>query len=399
MELTATKVKKVHFTDNIGQKNEKKQNLCEMKEETYWKQKKSNLCTKKQEQARQKRVKFDDRVQYFCYEMMSEDYSEVRYNRLIKDLWRKHNEVGIQIEHFSLLQDNQEPPKKQMLKLTSILERLQHMEKRTINFLSETPNNTPEAEPLVYTYKIKLQEESNDPQAEELQSNEHNKDEQNTNGKQQPVTITGMTIAQKTVFAATEKSSTPYIMTELEIVRKEIDDIISEAIQNQHFLATQLTNDNAKTKELLKLTRSKRMNEEKKWYEAAQRVGYQRADEMKSCIKEIDEEAQTWWKERQQKLNLAESLMVTVSKEQSASCRIQMVAQRPELSREIVLVEAAKILSFIKVMQPQNLNNTHLDQWLEEQYYSLTTKMTIVQADLVMQEVYNKLPIKITEDK
>lgn len=393
MELTATKVKKVHFIDNkqkIHQKTEKKQNLCEMKQET---QKKSSLCTKKQKQEKQKRVKFDDRIQYFYYEMMSEDYRGIKYNRFIKDIQRNYNELGKHIEQFSLLQSNQAPPKQQMLMLTFVFEKLQHMEKRIINCLSETPDNTPE--PLVYSHKIKLQEKNKDLPAEQLkstQSNKQNKDEQNGDGKQQAVTTTAMTTAQKTVLAVTEKSSTLHITTKLEIVRKEIDSIISEAIQNQHFLATQLTNDNAKTKELLKLTRNRRINEERKWHEVVQRVGNQRAEEIKRYIKKIDGEAQTWWKERQQRLNLAENLMATVSKEQSASCRIQMVTQRPELSREIILVEAAKILSFIKVMQPQN--NTSLDQWLEEQYHSLTAKITTAQADLVMQEVYSKLPIK-----
>lgn len=112
---------------------------------------------------------------------------------------------------------------------------------------------------------------------------------------------------------------------------------------------------------------------------------------MKTFIEEVDTEAKGWWKKRQQKLSLAENLMATVNKEQSASCRIQMVTERPELSREIVLVEAAKILSFITVKQPQK--RMSFDQWMDEQYYALTTKMTTAQADSVMEEVYSKLNI------
>lgn len=389
----------MHFITNepeFDQKSEEEQNSYMMKQETNWEQSPlpavEQQQQQQQQQKRQRRVHFDDKIHCFYYDITCEDHSEIKYNRFIKELWRKHNEVSKQIEQFSLLQHNHVPPKQQIMKLISIYEKLQHQEKRVINCLSGTP------EPLAYSTHVRkeemrLQEEEDEKSQGNtpniIQGTEKYKDKLKDENGEQPVIIKAMTTAQKTVLAATEKSSMPHIMTELEIIRKDIDTTVSTAIQNQHCLATQLTNDNAKTKELLKLTSSKRINEERKWQKIIQRVGNQRAEEMKSYIKEIDEEAQLWWKEREQKLSLAENLMITVNKEQSASCRIQMVTQRPELSREIVLVEAAKILSFIKVKQPQK--NRDFDQWLNEQHWTLTLKMNTAQADSVMQEVYNKL--------
>ena len=386
MELTGTKVKRVHFI-KFDQNSEEKQTLSKKKPEGL------SPLTEGQQENKQKRVRFDERIQYFYYEETVEDYREVKYNRFVKDLWRKHNEVTKQIEQFSLLQDNQVPPKQQILVLVSIFEKLQHQEKRIINYLSKAPK------PLVDTKEnITVNEENGDPQEnmstiQSIEQLPQNEDEQTINNDKQVKIPYPMTAAQKIILAGTEKSSTPHLMTKLEIVRKEIDNIINEAIENRHFLATQLTNDSTKSKELVKLTSSKRINKERKWDKIIQRVGNQRAEEMKSCMKEIDEEARIWWKERQEKLSLAENLMITVNKERSERYRIQMVTQKPELSREIVIVEAAKILSFIKVKQPQN--TTNLDQWLNEQYCRLTVKMSTALAKSVIQEVYNKLP---TED-
>lgn len=360
-------------------------------EEKYALSKKKRLSTKGQEEKKQKEVRFDERIQYFYYEQTDEDYREVLYNRFIKDLWRKHNEVTKQIEQFSLLQDNQVLPKQQMVVLVSIFEKLQHQQKRIINYLSKTP-----PKPLADTQEeitIQKGDPENTSTVQSVEHLPHNKDEQ-TDDNDKPVEIAyPMTDVQKIVLAGTEKSSTPHLMTELEIVRKEIDNIINEAVKNRHSLAAQLTNDSTKSKELVKLTSSKRINNERKWNKIIERVGDQRAENMKSYIEEIDKEAQIWWKERQEKISLAEDLMITVNKEQSARCRIEMVTQRPELSREIVIVEAAKILSFIEVKRPQN--TTNLDQWLNEQYCTLTSKLSTGLAESVIQEVYDRLP---TED-
>lgn len=351
-----------------------------------------------QQQERERRVKFDNKIKYYHYEVTYEDHSEVKYNRFIKELWRKHNEVSKQIEYFSRQQRTQVPPKQQLITLNSILEKLQQQEKRIVDCLSDTP------EPLTHTHvveeEVREEEEEEDTHrntlSTSLQAIELYEDKQNDESNEQMMNRKSVTAAQKAILTATEKSSTPHIMTQLEIVRNDIDSIISTAIQNQHFLATQLTNDCAKTKELLKLTSSKRINEERKWHKITERVGRHRANEMKNYIKEVDEEARVWLKERQEKLSLAENLMVTVNKEQSVSCRKQMVKQRPELAREIVLVEAARILSFIKVKRPQNSGD--FSQWMDEQYCVLTTKMSATQADSVMQEVYSKLPIDTTDE-
>lgn len=344
------------------------------------------------QQKRQKSVRFHESVQYFYYEKTFEDYREIKYNRFIKQLWRKHNEVSKQIEQFSLLLHNQVPPKQQIVTLISIFEKLQNQEKRVIDCLSEATPWSPAQDHMIKEEEIRVQEEQDNSQEDTLntiQDTSEQQKEHNDDNGEQPLITKHLTIAQQTVLAGTEKFSTPHIMTELEIIRKEIDSAISNAVQNRHFIAAQLTNDSAKTKELLKLTSSKRINEERKWNKVIERVGNQKAEEMKGYIKKIDEETQVWWKERQQKLNQAESLMVIVDKEQSASCRIEMVAQRPELSREIVLVEAAKLLSFITVKRPQN--NANFNQWLEEQYCKLTSKLTATQANSVMREIYDKL--------
>lgn len=372
----------------IGEQSEEKHNSCGMKQE----QVELSLPTIAKSQNRQKkRVRFNKKVQYYCYTVTCEDHN---YDRLIKELWNKHSEITKQIEKFSLMQQNQEPPKRQINILRLILEKLQSQEEHVINCLSGTQGS------LVHTHEVKEEiglrnEDSSqedilekNPQEDILENTQEI--EQDKSGEE-PVITKAMNVAQKMVLAATDKSSTPYIMTELEIIRNEIDDIISTSIQDQYVLANQLTKDNEKTKELLKLTSSKRISEERKWHTITQRVGKQRAEKMKTDIEEIDMEAKGWWKKRQKKLSLAENLMATVNKEQSASCRIQMVTERPELSREIVLVEAAKILSFITVKQPQK--RMSFDQWMDEQYYVLTTKMTTAQADSVMEEVYSKLNI------
>ena len=367
-----------------------------MKNETSWQMEELSLPAMEQQLERQRRVKFDNKIKYYHYDVTFEDHSEVKYNRFIKELWRKHNEVSKQIEYISRQQHSQVPPKQQLITLNSILEKLLQQEKRIIDCLSDTPGSLMHTQ--VIEEEIRLQEEEGDTHRNTLSTNLHDieqyEDEQNDESNEQIMIKRSMTAAQKAVLTATEKSSTPHIMTQLEIVRKDIDSIISTAIENQHFLATQLTNDSAKTKELLKLTSSKRINEERKWHKITERVGSHRANEMKNYIKAVDEEARVWWKERQEKLSLAENLMVTVNKEQSVNCRKQMVKQRPELAREIVLVEAARILSFIKVKQPQNTRD--FSQWLDEQYSVLATKMSTAQADSVMQEVYSKLPIETT---
>ena len=353
-----------------------------------------------QQQKRERRVTFDKEIKCYYYEVAYEYNSEIKYNRFIKELWRKHNEVTKQIEQFSQLQHSRVPAKQQMVILISILERLQQQEKRINDCLSDTTESLIHTHTHVFRKEIRLQEEEEDTRrnipSTNLQKVEVHEGERDDAGSEQPMITKSMTASQKAVLEATEKSTTPHIMTQLEIVRQEIDSIISMAIQNQHFLATQLTNDTTKTKELLKLTSSKRINEERKWHNITERVGRKRVKEMKNYIEEIDEEAKVWWKERQEKLSLAETLMVTVNKEQSASCRIQMVRQRPELAREIVLVEAARILSFIKVKQPQNTRD--FGQWMDEQYCMLTTKMSTAQADSVMQEVYSRLSTKTTNE-
>lgn len=394
MELRARKVKN---KPNSDQKNEENQKLCKLKQGVGGLWQDISLAIKDQHIKGGKRVKFDEEPQYCEYEVTGEYYRETMYNKFIKELWRKHNEAGKLLEHFSHLQQSQVPPKQQMVVLVTIFEKLRHQEKRIIDCLSESSIEL-SAEAHVTTENTRLQEEDDDDD-ENLQERPLNtvQTSQNNNGKNVdnsdfPVTIKAMTVAQEMILAATEKSSTPHITTELEIVRKEIDSIINEAIKNQHSLAAQLTSDTARSKELITLTRSKRITEERKWDKVIQRVGNQKAEEMKSYIKKIEEEAQSWQKKRQQKLNLAEKLMTTVNKERSTNCRIQMVTQNPELSQEIVLIEAARILSFIEVKHPQN--NPHLDQWLDEQYGILTAKMTTKQANSVMQEVYNRLLIK-----
>ena len=383
MELPGAKVKRIHFIKN-------KPKFDQNSEEIHALSEKKQLSTKGQQEKKQKVVRFDERIQYFYYEETDKDHREVLYNRFIKDQWRKHNEVTKQIEQFSLLQDNRVAPKKQVLVLVSIFEKLQHQEKRIINYLSKIPKPLADIKEKITIQKGDSEDTSTIQSIEHLP---HDKDEQIDDNDKLVEDAYPMTAAQKIVLAGTDKSSTPHIMTELEIVRKEIDKIINEAVENQHSLAAQLTNDNTKSKELVKLTSSKRINNERKWNKIIERVGDRRAENMKSYIKEINEEAQIWWKERQEKLSLAEDLMITVNKERSARRRIEMVAQRPELSREIVIVEAAKILSFIEVKRPQN--TTNLDQWLNEQYCMLTSKLSTALAKSVMQEVYNKLP---TED-
>ena len=367
--------------------SEEKQNFIEVRQA-------SSPSAKDQQKKEQKKVTFNEKIQYFYYEETYEDYREAKYNRFIKDLWRKQNEVSKQIEQFTVLQENQVPPKQQTLLLVSIHERLQQQAKRYIDYLSNTLES-----PVINTGDRKISviqenEEEEDPEENtntaETTAQLLHKDKLTNENNKQLVIRNPMTSAQKIILANTEKSSMPYIMTELEMVRKEIDIIIRKAKENRHDLASQLTNDKAKTNELVKLTSSKRINEERKWDDITKRVGNQRAEKMKSNVTEMDEEAQKWWKERQEKLSLAENLMLTVNKERSASCRIQMVMQRPELSREIVIVEAAKILAFIKVKSPQK--TTNLDQWLNEQYYVLTAKMSVAQANSVIQEVYDKLP-------
>ena len=392
MELPGAKVKRMHFIKNKPKFDENSEEKSSSKKKRSSTQEKKWSSTQDQQEKKQKEVRFDERIQYYYYEETDEDHREILYNRFIKDLWRKHNEVTKQLEQFSLLQENQVAPRQQMLVLVSILEKLQHQEKRIINCLSETP------EPLEDTEEeITIQKEDNDFEntstIQRIERLPHNKDEQ-TDDNDKPVEIIySMTAAQKIILASTEKSSTPHLMTELEIVRKEIGNIINEAVENRYSLAVQLTNDNTKSKELVKLTSSKRINNERKWDKIIERVGGQRAENMKNYIKEIDEESQIWWKERQEKISQAEDLMITVNKERSARRRVEMVTQRPELSREIVIVEAAKILSFIEVKRPQNATN--LDQWLNEQNYMLTSKLGTALAKSVMQEVYDKLP---TED-
>ena len=379
----------MHFSNNKTENlesSEEKQNFLEVRQ-------RSSLSAKDQQRKGYKKVTFNEKIQYFYYKETYEDYREAKYNRFIKDLWRKQNEVSKQIEQFTELQDNQAPPKRQIFLLVSIYERLQQQAKRFIDYLSNTPAESPEINTGGRQISVIQEEEEEEEDAEENISNVETTeqlDEQTDENNKQLVIRNPMTNAQKIILASTEKSSMPYIMTELELVRKEINSVISKAKENRHYLASQLTNDNAKTNELLKLTSSKRIYEERKWDEITKRVGNQRAEKMKSYVTEMDEKAQKWWKERQEKLSLAENLMLTVNKEQLASCRIQMVTQRPELSREIVIVEAAKILAFIKVKNPQKTMN--LDQWLNEQYCALTAKMSAAQANSVMQEVYNKLP-------
>ena len=383
MELPGAKVKRIHFIKN-------KPKFDQNSEEIHALSEKKQLSTKGQQEKKQKVVRFDERIQYFYYEETDKDHREVLYNRFIKDQWRKHNEVTKQIEQFSLLQDNRVAPKQQILVLVSIFEKLQHQEKRIINYLSKIPKPLADIKEKITIQKGDSEDTSTIQSIEHLP---HDKDEQIDDNDKLVEDAYPMTAAQKIVLAGTDKSSTPHIMTELEIVRKEIDKIINEAVENRHSLAAQLTNDNTKSKELVKLTSSKRINNERKWNKIIERVGDRRAENMKSYIKEINEEAQIWWKERQEKLSLAEDLMITVNKERSARRRIEMVAQKPELSREIVIVEAAKILSFIEVKRPQN--TTNLEQWLNEQYCTLTSKLSTALAKSVMQEVYNKLP---TED-
>ena len=79
--------------------------------------------------------------------------------------------------------------------------------------------------------------------------------------------------------------------------------------------------------------------------------------------------------------------MAAVDKEKSVKKRTQMVGQRPYLLQEVIIVEAAKIVSGINRMLP----HCDVEQILDEQYHYLTTKMTQQQASTVIHEVIRTL--------
>jgi len=75
----------------------------------------------------------------------------------------------------------------------------------------------------------------------------------------------------------------------------------------------------------------------------AEKVGKNKADELRARVDEIDSSASRWRKERQKRLDLATKLMAAVDKEKLVKVQTQMVGQRSDLSQEVIIVEAAKV--------------------------------------------------------
>ena len=335
----------------------------------------------------QKRVRFASQVQY--HEITSDYEKQTKQKYFAGSQWKQYHEVSRDIKELSGLHvlDDDKVLEDALESITGKLEQ-QMKYLATWSFqMSSQANSSPGLAHVTITNTDENEEVTGDTEQPITQKGIQHIHPCRTVDRKKLFQEMATTDAQRAVLSATEANSMAHIMAEHEIVHKEMDTLAQEAVQNHWWVAKQFTNDDAAATHLIQSIKRKAEDENKKWSEVAKKVGQNKADELRARVDEIDSSASRWRKERQKRLDLATKLMAAVDKEKSIKVRTQMVGQRPDLSREVIIVEAAKIVSGIKRMLP----HYDAEQVLDEQQHYLTTKMSQQQASEAIQEVYRTL--------
>jgi len=375
--------KKVHFSNKVTVCNENVNNLDNLSE------KKPNLEPQQEDEENtkqrgsQRRVRFASQVQY--YEIPSEYEEQPNQKHFVESQWKQYDEVSKDIQALSGLHalDDGKVIEDALESITGKLDQ----QMKYIAVWSFSQANSPSGLPHITTSKDDRKKTTENTEQLIVQKINRQTSPCRTEGRKTLFKEMATTDAQRTVLSATEANSMAHIMAEFEIVHNEIENLALEAAQNHWWVAKQYTNSDAAATHLIKSTKRKAEDENRKWSEVAKNVGKNKDDELRARVDEIVSSASKWRKERQKRLDSATKLMAAVDKEKSVKVRTQMVGQRSDLSQEVIIVEAAKIVLAIKSMVP----HCDIEQVLDEQHHYLTTKMIQQQASAVIQEVLRTL--------